>query len=148
MTGSRAPHTTRLGFAHERELALRLYREGFAVVRAPASGAKARRLYYPDVTAIYRGRVVAFEVKAFSRPRDVYLEEARYRRLLDFASRAGGMAVLAVKYVGTGVWRIVPLELGERTPSGYYRYPRGLIEGSKTLEEVVSEVKHSAESGT
>lgn len=143
MTGSRAPHTTRVGFTHERELAVRLYREGFAVVRAPASGAKARRLYYPDVTAIYRGRVIAFEVKAFSKPRDVYMEEYRYRRLADFASRAGGVAVLAVKYVGTGVWRVVPLELGERTPSGYYRYPRRLVEGSKTLEEVLAEVKGS-----
>jgi len=28
----------RKGFAHERELAVRLYREGFAVIRAPASG--------------------------------------------------------------------------------------------------------------
>jgi Holliday junction resolvase len=137
-----------VGFAHERELALRLYREGFAVVRAPASGARARRLYYPDVTAIYRGRVVAFEVKAFSKPRDVYVEEGRYRRLLDFASRAGGVAVLAVKYVGTGVWRVVPLELGERTPSGYYRYPRRLVEGSRTLEEFLAEVKGSAAGST
>jgi Holliday junction resolvase len=133
----------RRGFAHERELAVRLYREGFAVIRAPASGSRVVRLYYPDITAIYRGRILAIEVKSMSYLRDVYIEERKIRRMNDFASRSGGKPYLAVKVIGTGEWRVIPLDVGERTPSGYYRYPKNLIETSKTIEELVNEVKSS-----
>ncbi|MEM1828904.1 MAG: Holliday junction resolvase, partial [Desulfurococcaceae archaeon] len=35
------------GFSHERDLVRRLWEYGFAVMRAPASGSKAKRVRYP-----------------------------------------------------------------------------------------------------
>jgi len=131
----------RRGFAHERDLAFRLFKAGFAVVRAPASGSKASRLAYPDVVAIYRGRVLVFEAKAYSSLRPVYVDARRYRRLVDFAERAGGRAFLAFKLVGTGEWRLVPLQRLERVETGAYRCPVALLEGAERLDDLVRRVK-------
>ncbi|HIC99009.1 MAG TPA: Holliday junction resolvase, partial [Pyrodictiaceae archaeon] len=37
------------GFEAERDLARRLWQKGFAVIRAPASGAKTKHYVYPDL---------------------------------------------------------------------------------------------------
>jgi len=131
----------RKGFEHERELARRLFREGFAVIRAPASGAKVFRLIYPDVVAIFKGRVLVFEVKAYSSFRPVYIDARRYERLMNFAERAGGEAFLAFKLVGTGEWRLVPFTKLEKTKSGVYRCGIGQLEIAEKLEDVIRRVK-------
>jgi Holliday junction resolvase len=131
----------RRGFEHERELARRLFKEGFAVLRAPASGAKVFRLIYPDVVAIFKGRVLVFEVKAYSSLRVVYIDTRRYERLMTFAERAGGEAYLAFKLIGTGEWRLVPFSKLEKTRSGVYRCDIGQLEIAEKLEDVIRRVK-------
>jgi Holliday junction resolvase len=131
----------RKGFEHERELARRLFREGFAVIRAPASGAKVFRLIYPDVVAIYKNKVLIFEVKAYSSLRVVYIDARRYEQLMAFAERAGGEAFLAFKLIGTGEWRLVPFSKLEKTKSGVYRCGIGQLEIAEKLEDVIARVK-------
>ncbi len=55
--------TYRKGARAERELADLLWRKGAAVIRSAGSG----NLYAPDVVAIFRGQVFAFECKAWRR---------------------------------------------------------------------------------
>jgi Holliday junction resolvase len=131
----------RKGFEHERELARRLFKEGFAVLRAPASGAKVFRLIYPDVVAIWKGRVLVFEVKAYSSLRVVYIDASRYERLMAFAERAGGGAFLAFKLIGTGEWRLVPFSKLEKTKSGVYRCGIRQLEIAEKLEDVIRRIK-------
>ena len=131
----------RKGFEHERELARRLFREGFAVIRAPASGAKVFRLIYPDVVAIYKNKVLVFEVKAYSSLRVVYIDARRYERLMTFAERSGGEAFLAFKLIGSGEWRLVPFTKLEKTKSGVYRCGIGQLEIAEKLEDVIRRVK-------
>jgi Holliday junction resolvase len=131
----------RKGFEHERELARRLFKEGFAVLRAPASGAKVFRLIYPDVVAIFKGRVLVFEVKAYSSLRVVYIDASRYERLMAFAERSGGEAFLAFKLIGTGEWRLVPFSKLEKIRSGVYRCGIGQLEIAEKLEDVIARVK-------
>jgi len=131
----------RKGFEHERELARRLFKEGFAVLRAPASGAKVFRLIYPDVIAIYKNKVLVFEVKAYSSLRVVYIDARRYERLMTFAERAGGETYLAFKLIGSGEWRLVPFSKLEKTKSGVYRCGIGQLEIAEKLEDVIARVK-------
>jgi len=101
----------RRGFDAERELARILWGHGFAVVRGPASGARTRRLFYPDLTAIYKGRVYVFEVK-YRRSMNsgaIYVSRDKLERLKEFARRAGGEAFIAVKLPGKG-WYLVSSE--------------------------------------
>jgi Holliday junction resolvase len=131
----------RKGFEHERELARRLFKEGFAVLRAPASGAKVFRLIYPDVVAIYKGKVLVFEVKAYSSLRVVYIDARRYEGLMTFAERAGGEAFLAFKLIGSGEWRLVPFTKLEKTKSGVYHCGIGQLEIAEKLEDLIRRVK-------
>ncbi|MET1101129.1 MAG: Holliday junction resolvase Hjc [Pyrodictiaceae archaeon] len=85
------------GSATERELVHKLWQAGFAVIRAPSSGAGARRIFYPDVVAMYKGAIFVFEVKRRVKSTTIYLDKTKISRLLDFAERAGGKALLAVK---------------------------------------------------
>ncbi|MEM0282497.1 MAG: Holliday junction resolvase, partial [Desulfurococcaceae archaeon] len=55
------------GFSHERDLARKLWDHGLAVMRAPASGSKGKKLLYPDIVAIYKGKVIAVEVKTMKK---------------------------------------------------------------------------------
>jgi Holliday junction resolvase len=131
----------RRGFAHERDLARRLWERGLAVIRAPASGSKAKRVLYPDLVAIYRGRVVAFEVKTVKTPRSIYIEPEQVKKLVEFCNRAGGEPYIAVKVVGSGEWLFIPIQLLERTESGTYKISREALTRGLRLEALVSELK-------
>jgi len=85
------------GYRAERELVHILWRLGFAVMRAPASGARIRKAEYPDVVAIMKGKVAVFEVKSRAKPSGLYIESEQIKKLLDFAERAGGIPYIAVK---------------------------------------------------
>ncbi|NOZ89022.1 MAG: Holliday junction resolvase [Crenarchaeota archaeon] len=139
MTGS----ARRRGFDAERELALRLWSKGFAVVRGPASGSRARRLIYPDLVALYHGRIFVFEVKYRRSGGPLYVEAEQARRLEEFARRAGGEAYIAVKVPRRG-WRLVPLESAAYTPSGRLRIGEEELETAPTLEEFIRSVVNAA----
>lgn len=114
----------RRGFAHERDLARKLWNMGFAVMRAPASGSKAKRTRYPDLVAIMKGTVLAFEVKTTRNPSTIYIKREQVEKLLEFTRRAGGYPFIAVKIIGTGNWRFIPIKELEETSSGNYKITR------------------------
>lgn len=130
----------RKGFSHERDLARRLWSYGLAVIRAPASGSKVKHLVYPDLVALYKGKILVIEVKTTSKPRSIYIEKDKVSRLLEFARRASGEAYIAVKIIGTGEWRFIPV--GKLVNAGSkYKLPREAIESGIKLEALVSELK-------
>jgi Holliday junction resolvase len=129
------------GFHYERELARILYREGFAVIRAPASGSRAKRVFYPDIVALYKKNILVFEVKARSEPSDIYIDKYKVERLRDFAERSGGEAYVAVKITSLGEWRVVPISQLWTTKEGNYRVSKFTLERSSRLEELLERVK-------
>ena len=130
----------RKGFSHERELVKKLWDSGFAVVRAPASGSKAKRIMYPDIVAIYRGKIIAIEAKTISEPRTIYIEEQQIKKLVEFAKRAGCESYIAVKVVGSGELFFISLSKLEKTNNKYKLSKESLNEGIR-LESLVSMVK-------
>ncbi len=118
-------------------LAKILMRYGYAVLRAPASGAKAKRFPYPDIIAFLKGRLLVFEVKRRQRRQTVYLSEEQYRTLKYWADR-GAEAYVAVRYDTEGPdFFIVPLSCVEHS-DGKYRLPvEKVIDCSKKIQEVV-----------
>jgi len=125
------------GFAYERELAYRLWKAGFAVMRAPASGAKVKRYVYPDVLAIKDKRVLVFEVKARREYKSVCVEGYKIGRLLEFARRAGGEAYVAVKITSAGRWVFVPAGSLRRTDRGFYCISKSELEVAPGLDELL-----------
>ncbi len=131
----------RRGFAHERDLVLKFWSHGFAVMRAPASGSKAKRVLYPDIVAIYKGRVIAVEVKTVREPRSIYIDGDQYEKLVEFSKRAGGEAYIAVKIIGSGEWIFIPIDKLVKTESGKYKLNIELLNTGLKLEGLVSLVK-------
>ena len=80
------------GAAAERDLSKKLKEMGFAVIRAAGSGGS---ISTPDLVAIKRGRVLAFECKAWkTTPR---LKKEEYEDFKDWCERAGAMGFMAWK---------------------------------------------------
>lgn len=131
----------RAGFSHERDLVKRLWDYGFAVMRAPASGSKARRVLYPDVVAIYNGKVLAIEAKTYRKGKYIYVRKDQYEKLVEFAKRSGGTAYIAVKRVGSGEWHFIPISELERLESGNYRIDTSELGEALRLEALVNMVK-------
>ncbi len=127
------------GYRAERELVIKLWRLGFAVLRAPASGARIRRADYPDIVAIRKGKVAVFEVKSRSSVENIYIKEEQVRKLLNFTERAGGKAYIAVKIPYLG-WRMIPVSKLEKTPGGRYRLSKDLIISAKGMEQVLTDL--------
>ncbi len=116
------------GYRAERELVVQLWRRGFAVMRAPASGSKIKKAAYPDVVAIKSGRVAVFEVKSRSKEETIYLEREQVAKIAEFARRAGGRAYVAVRIPDRG-WTFVPVENLEPTETGFKVRKESLAEG-------------------
>ncbi|MCE4622086.1 MAG: Holliday junction resolvase [Desulfurococcales archaeon] len=104
----------------ENELANLLWSMGYAVVRGPSSGSGVRRRYQPDIVAIKNGVVLVIEVKKAREGKTVYIPERQVRGLKEFASRAKGLALIAVRIAGLG-WRIHRLEDLDYTRNGNAR---------------------------
>ncbi len=128
------------GFNAERELARILWRYGFAVVRGPASGARARKVFYPDLIAIYKGKIFVVEVKYRSTSQStVYINKKKVDKLIDFAKRAGGKVVIAVKIPKEG-WFIIEFNKVEYTSDGSIKINRQVLEEATRLEEFISTI--------
>lgn len=126
------------GFQHERELVKKLWQAGFAAIRGPASGAKVKRGVQPDVVAIKNGFVVVAEVKTLKKPSTVYIKREQIEKARTFAERAGGAAYVAVKVVGEGMWRFVPVSALAKTRSGNFKLDEDvLVKHSIRLEDLV-----------
>ena len=134
----------RRGFSYERDLVARLWSHGFAVLRAPASGARARRTVAPDVVAIREGFVLVFEVKSMKKPGTLYLRKMQVDRLEEFARRAGGKAMIAVRILDGRGWRFIPLERLEETGKGY-KVPLSIIDSGLRMRDILAMAdKHSS----
>ncbi|MDK6027786.1 Holliday junction resolvase Hjc [Ignisphaera sp. 4213-co] len=97
------------GTSAERELVKKLWKMGFAVIRGPASGAKIKRGIYPDVVAIKDSKIFVFEVKRRKEPKTVYIEMSQILKTIEFAKRAGGEALLAIKIDSLKSWKVIEL---------------------------------------
>jgi len=129
----------------EYELMRKLMRAGYAVMRAPASGAKARRVFYPDIFAVRysngKYRVLVFEVKLRKTKEYIFLTGPKVWLLKDFARRAGGEAYVAVKVADEKKWYIFPIDVLEeqRWEKGVrYVITKQMYQSAKTLSEVIS----------
>ncbi|MEB3778822.1 MAG: Holliday junction resolvase [Desulfurococcales archaeon] len=89
----------------ENELANKLWEMGYAVIRGPSSGSGVRRRIHPDIVAIKKGVTLVIEVKIGHPGKPVYINKRQANRLTEFAERAGGKALIAVKIPGKG-WRL------------------------------------------
>ncbi|KSW12337.1 hypothetical protein CF15_06245 [Pyrodictium occultum] len=127
----------RRGFEAERELVRKLWGSGFAVVRAPASGARVRKAVYPDIVAMFKGKIFALEVKYRSDNSPIYIEKEQIQKLLEFARRAGATPLIAVKRPHQG-WRLVPLRVAKETSSGRIRIDEEVLKKAMSLEEFVT----------
>lgn len=136
----------RRGFEAERELARILWSKGFAVVRGPASGARARHMVYPDLVAIHRGRIFVFEVKYRRDSWPLYIEAEQARKLREFARRAGGEALVAVKLPRRG-WFLLRLAELVETPGGRLRIDEDALKKAATLDEFVNSVVNTPLTG-
>lgn len=74
----------------------------FAVLRAPKSGKDTI-----DVIACKRGTIFAFECKSWANT--VRIDERQMKGLLDFAQKAGAIAIVAIKEANEG-WRFLKAE--------------------------------------
>jgi Holliday junction resolvase len=110
-------------------------------MRAPASGSKAKTLVYPDIVAIYRGKVLVFEVKTTRSLRDIYIPRRQVDKLFEFTRRAGGEAYIAVKITGSGEWLFISVEKLMPTASGNYKLPKSTLSEAIKLPALVSIVK-------
>ena len=127
------------GYRAERELVTTLWRLGFAVMRAPASGAKIRKADYPDIVAIKDGKVAVFEVKSRKKSTPIYLEGEQVKKLRTFAERAGGISYIAVKIPRKG-WKFIKAEELTQTKAGRYRVTKEQIDGAPGLPGVLSDL--------
>ncbi len=129
----------RRGFRAERELVKKLWKYGFAAIRGPASGAKVKKSVYPDVVAIYKGKVLVFEVKSRKKLQSIYMKREQLDKILEFARRAGGEAFIAIRLSDLRDWRIVPTSSlsieGDRV-----KVPKDVIERAPSFETFISTI--------
>jgi len=108
-------------------------------MRAPASGARARKVFYPDVMAVkfdgQRHRVLIFEVKLRDDRETIYIAGPKYWMLRDYAMRAGGQAYLAVKVYKEGRWFLFPIEWMEEQ---VWKYGKRYVLKVETYERALS----------
>lgn len=136
---SRRKETYQKGRYAEIYLARILMRYGYAVLRAPASGAKAKRLPYPDLLAFKNGRILIFEVKRRSRRQAVYLSEDQYSTLMFWKSK-GAEVYVAVRYDVEGPdFLLVPIDCAEEVGDSAPKYRLSVdrvLECGKRVQEV------------
>lgn len=127
---------SRKGANIERKLSRMFYKRGYATIRAPASGAKTRRVIYPDLIAIKKGVVLAIEVKYRSKGQTIYISGWQIRRLLEFARRAGAIPLIAIKYSEEPSFAFVNANYLKKTKKGNYKVDREVLAYAVTFEEL------------
>jgi len=110
-----------VGKAIEYKLVSILHRHGFLVVRAPASGRRCRRIYYPDVVAVKNGKTFIFEVKLLNKPKTLWIKIRHYYRLKEVEERSNGKAFIAVYVADLKEFRFIPLEKINKFTNNYFK---------------------------
>ena len=103
--------TYRKGARAERELAELLWSYGAAVIRSAGSG----NMYAPDVVAVFRGTVYAFECKAWKRS-VLTIPTSQMEKMMEWMRRSGARLFVAWKVPYRGWLFLQPSALlpGER----------------------------------
>jgi len=134
----------RKGKQAELELVKKLRKAGYAVMRAPASGARTKRVFYPDVLAVkFDGknyRVLVFEVKLRKHRDTIHIAGPKIWLLQDYAKRAGGKAYIAVKISEEKQWFVFPVEMLEQQKyekGVRYVITKDMFSRAKKLSEVI-----------
>ncbi len=122
-------------FQHERELARKLWKLGFAVVRGPASGAKAKNIVQPDLIAIKNRNIYIIEIKTSNKLRNIYVEDTQIEKITEFAKRSGGKPMIAVKIIGSGKWKFIDIEKLVKT-GNKYRIDKDAIINGLTIKDI------------
>jgi Holliday junction resolvase len=137
------PNRYLIGKRYELELARKLYKYGFAVIRAPASGRKAKRVPYPDIIAIKHRNVLIISVKYRSTLGTIYVSQDELKKMVDFAKRSDGVIIVALKVKELGDWRIVQLSNTSTSinSTGKVTITVDMIKNAKRLEEWLREMR-------
>ncbi len=118
--------------SYERDLARKLYKRGWVVMRAPASGAKVRRYPYPDLVALKRGYAIAVEVKTTSSEKPIYIPKRQIMILKEWEQRGGAEPWVAVKVLDGRGWRFYSLDLLIETQKSF----KLVLEGGISIDEL------------
>lgn len=126
----------RRGFQKERDLVRKLWEMGFATIRAPASGAKARKTYQPDIIAAKDNKIFVIEVKTRRSSDTVYIDQYQVQKVEEWVKRAGTNArgFIAVYFDRKQGWRFVPITSAARTESGGVKITKEDAEKSPTID--------------
>jgi Holliday junction resolvase len=137
------PNRYLIGKRYELELARKLYKYGFAVIRAPASGRRAKRVPYPDIVAIKHRNVLIISVKYRSTLGTIYVSQDELKKMADFAKRSDGIMLVAVKVKELGDWRVIPLSTTNILYSNIEKLTItvDMIRNAKRMEDWLSESK-------
>lgn len=127
----------RRGFEAERELVRKLWSRGFAVIRAPASGARARLAAYPDIVAIFKGRIYAIEVKYRRDNAPIYIDRTQLEKLIEFSRRAGATPLIAVKRAHKG-WKLISIDQVKGTNTGRIKIDDEVLNNGVSLDEFIT----------
>jgi Holliday junction resolvase len=88
------------GIQDERNLARLLWKRGFAVMRAPASGASTK-MPRPDLVVGRRDRGLQFAIEVKTTRKNVlYIRGASIAQLLEFSQIFGCQPIVAIKFKG------------------------------------------------
>jgi len=126
----------RKGYEAERRLSRMFYRRGYATIRAPASGAKTKKVIYPDIVAIKKGVVLAIELKYRTSNNTIYVSSSQVRRLLEFSRRAGAIPLIAIKYSSEPTFVFINANNLKQTRNGNYKVDREVLASAMTFDEL------------
>jgi len=111
------------GVKAELELAYKLWKRGYFVMRGPGSGKRLKRIFYPDLLAIKNGRILIFEVKLRKHRDTIHFEDWKIRIYRELARRSGGECYVAVKITDERRWFFFRLdELKQQQHENKKRY--------------------------
>ena len=132
------------GAQEERELAKMLMEDGFATMRAPASGSKAT-YPLPDLVAGNSSTDLhyAFQVKTTKRRR-IYIPKESIDQLVEFSQRFGCQPIVALKFKRTRrPWVFLRPNQLKSTPSRNYKITlKEALQRGKDLKTLTRGHKH------
>jgi len=94
----------------EYKLMLQLKKAGYFVLRAPASGSKAKRFTYIDVIAIKSGLILLFEVKRRQKRDTILFSKEQIDKLREAEEITGGHAYIAVYIDSDKKWYVFTID--------------------------------------
>lgn len=121
------------GIYAERELVVKLWKLGFAVIRGPASGSRVKKSVYPDLVIIKNKHIFVLEIKSRSKLSNIYIDREQIEKLKEFARRAGGEALVAIKISSLRIWKAIPITQINEFSSSKVKIDRNVLQNAEDL---------------